>query len=137
MVVCGVEIKGREAILAIVQSSPEESVHVKCTTKKLALLDDRDVKSLSVMKSAIEAFALQNKVSSFVIKSRQATGPRAGGGVTFKIETLFQLSGTPVVFISPPTLAKFAKSNQGGIPTSVVGYQTDAYGAGAWYLSKA
>ncbi len=68
------------------------------------------------MKSAIEAFALQNKVDSFVIKSRQATGPRAGGGITFKIETLFQLSGTPVVFISPPTLAKFAKSNLGRRP---------------------
>jgi hypothetical protein len=136
VIVCGVEIKGKEAILALVQSSPEESGHVKCVTKKLALLDDRDTKSLSTMKSAIEAFALQNKVDAFVIKSRQATGSRAGGGITFKIETLFQLSGTPAVFISPPTLAKFAKSNLGGVPTSVVGYQTDAYRAGAWHLSK-
>jgi hypothetical protein len=137
VIVCGVEIKGKEAILALAQTSPEGSVHVNCATKKLTLLDDRDTKSLSTMKSAIEAFTRQNKVSSFVIKSRQATGPRAGGGITFKIETLFQLSGTPVVFISPPTLAKFAKSNLGGVPTSVVGYQTDAYRAGACHLSKA
>ncbi len=101
MIVCGVEIKGKEAILALVQSAAEETIHVKCDTKKLALPDDRDTKSLLVMKSAIEAFALQHKVGSFVIKTRQATGPRAGGGITFKIETLFQLSGTPVVFISP------------------------------------
>jgi hypothetical protein len=120
-----------------VQSSSEESGHVKRDTKKLTLIDDRDKKCLSTMKSAIEAFALQNKISAFVIKSRQATGPRAGGGITFKIETLFQLSETPVEFVSPPTLAKFAKSNLGGIPSSVVGYQTDAYRAGAWYLSKA
>lgn len=137
MIVCGVEIKGKEAILALVQSSPEETGHVECATKKLTLIDDRDAKSLSTMKSAIEAFALQNNVDTFVIKSRLATGPRASGGITFKIETLFQLSGTPVVFISPPTLAKFAKSNLGGLPPSVVGYQTDAYRAGAWRLSKA
>jgi hypothetical protein len=137
VIVCGVEIKGKEAILALVQSSPEESAHVKCVTKKLRLLDDRDTKSLSTMKSAIEAFAQQNNVDAFVIKSRQPTGPRAGGGITFKIETLFQLSMTPVVFISPPTLAKFAKGNLGGVPTGVVGYQTDAHRAGAWHLSKA
>ncbi len=118
------------------QGSSEESGHVKCATKKLMLRDDREAKSLSTMKSAIEAFALQNKVDAFVIKSRQATGPRAGGGITFKIETLFQLSETRVVFISPPTLARFAKSNLGGVPTSVVGYQADAYRAGAWHLSK-
>jgi hypothetical protein len=135
--VCGVDIKGKEAILALVQGSSDESVHVECVTKKLTLLDDRDTKSLSTMKSAIEAFALQNEVSSFVIKTRQATGSRAGGGITFKIETLFQLSGTPVVFISPQTLAKFAKSNLGGVPTSVVGYQNDAYRAAAWHLAKA
>ena len=136
MVVCGVEIKGKEAILALVQSSPEETIHLKSVTKRIALVDDRDVKSLQTMKSAIEAFAHQNKVEGFVIKTRQTTGQRAGGGVTFKIETLFQLSGTPVTFISPPTLAKFAKSNLGGVPASVLAYQTDAYRAGAWQLSK-
>jgi hypothetical protein len=136
VIVCGVEIKGKEAILTVVRSSPEESVHVRCATKKLTLLDDRDMKSLSTMKSAIEAFALKNEVGVFVIKSRQPKGPRAGGGITFKIETLFQLSETPVVFISPPTLAKFAKSNLGGVPTSVLGYQIDAYRAGACHLSK-
>jgi hypothetical protein len=136
VIVCGVEIRGKEAILALAQGSPEESVHAECATKKLTLLDDRDTKFLLTLKSAIQAFALQNKVDAFVIKSRQATGPRAGGGITFKIETLFQLSETPVVFISPQTLAKFAKSNLGGVPASVVGYQTDAYRAGAWHLSK-
>ena len=91
MIVCGVEIRGKEAILALAQGSPEESVHAECATKKLTLLDDRDTKFLLTLKSAIQAFALQNKVDAFVIKNRQATGPRAGGGITFKIETLFQL----------------------------------------------
>jgi len=136
VIVCGVDIKSKAAILALVRSSADESVHTACAAKKLTLLDDRDKKSLSTMKSAIEAFALENKVEAFVIKSRHATGPRAGGGITFKIETLFQLSNTPVEFISAPTLAKFSKSNLGGVPSSVFAYQTDAYRAAAWYLSK-
>lgn len=136
MIVCGVEIKAKDAILVLVQSSPDESIHVKCATKKLSLLDDRDSKSLSTMKSAIQAFAQQNKVDAFIIKTRQATGPRASGGITFKIEALFQLSERPIFFVSPPTLAKFAKSNLGGVPASLVGYQTDAYRVGALHLSK-
>ncbi len=136
MIVCGIDIKGKEAILALVRNAPEETVHVACATKKLILLNDRDKKSLVSLKSAIEAFAHQNKVDAFVIKSRLATGPRAGGGVTFKIEALFQLSETRVLFISPQELAKFAKSNLGGLPTTVTGYQKDAYRAAALYLSK-
>lgn len=137
VIACGVEIKGREAILAIVQDSPDGSSHLTCATKKLALVDDRDKKSLSTLKSSIEAFALQNKIDVFVIKSRQASGPRASGGITFKIETIFQLSDTPVVFANPVALAKFAKSNSGGVPATVVEYQANAFRAGAWYISKA
>jgi hypothetical protein len=137
LVVCGVDIKGKEAILAVVRSSPEESLHVNCATKRIKLDDERDAKALLNFKAAVEAFAHQSKVDAFVVKSRQATGPRAAGGITFKIEALFQLSGTPIVFVSPPTLAKFAKSNLGGVPTSVLAYQTDAYRAGAWHIANA
>ena len=118
------------------QNSVEVSGHVKCATKKLALLDDQDKKSLLIMKATIDAFASRNRVDAFVIKGRQATGLRASGGITFKIETLFQLSDPPVIFVNPVTLSKFAKSNYGGIPSSVVSYQAHAYRAAAWHLAK-
>ncbi|MBR0644839.1 DUF3010 family protein [Plastoroseomonas hellenica] len=136
MIVCGVEIKGKEAILCLVQRSPDGSVHIKSDIKKLALIEERDARSLVNMKSSIEAFAHQNGLGAFVIKTRQSSGILASGGTTFKIEALFQLSGTPVVFVSPPALSAFAKGNLGGVPSSVVGYQADAYRAGAWHLAK-
>lgn len=136
MIVCGVEIKGKEAILAIVQASPDGSTHIECATKKLALEDDRNKQSLLNLKSAVDAFSIQNNIAIFVIKSRQASGPRASGGITFKIETLFQLSNTPVTFINPVALAKFAKSNFGGSPSSVAEYQKNAFCIGALYLYK-
>ena len=136
VIVCGVDIKSKQAFLALVQKFDDDVSHLPCDTKKLRLADDRDADSLVIMKASIEAFALQNKISAFIIKSRQATGVCASGGITFKIETLFQLSSTPVIFISPLALSKFAKSNLGGSPLSVLSYQTDAYGVGACYVSK-
>ncbi|HEY0032269.1 MAG TPA: DUF3010 family protein [Devosia sp.] len=138
MTVCGVDIKAKEAILILVDTDDEEtSIHVECATKKLVLNDDRDPKSLENLKAAIEAFALKNNVEQFVVKTRQSTGRMAAGGVTFKIEALFQLSGTPVEFVSPPTLAKFAKSNKGAAPAGLAKYQEDAFRAGAWLLANA
>lgn len=136
MIVCGVDIKAKEAVLAVVESSSEDWKHIKCPTKKLTLADDRDAKSLLTLKSAIEEFARQNKIEIFAVKSRHATGTRAAGGVTFKIEALFQLSGTPVAFVSPQAIAKLAKTNLGGLPTSVLAYQTDACRAGVCHTSK-
>ena len=135
MVVCGVDIKANEAIVVLVGSEDDLLVHVQCATKRLALNDDRDAKSLDTLKAAISAFAMKNNVEAFVIKARQSTGQRAAGGITFKIEALFQLSGTPVQFVSPPTLASFAKGNKSGVPTSLSQYQKDAYRAGAWRLA--
>lgn len=135
MVVCGVDIRGKEAILVLVGIDDDVAIHINCATKKLALLDDKDAKSLETLKTAISSFAQKHGVKEFVIKSRHSTGPRAAGGITFKIETLIQLSGTPVQFISPPTLAKFAKGNKGGVPAGLSRYQEDAFRAGAWRLA--
>lgn len=136
MIVCGVDIKAKEAVLAVVKSASDGWAHVKCETKRLSLKDDRDAEELASMKSAIEEFARDNKVDVFAIKSRQSTGKMAAGGVTFKIETLFQISGIPVVFVSPQAIAKLAKSNVGGLPTSVLVYQEDACRAGVCHVSK-
>jgi hypothetical protein len=136
MLVCGVDIGGSAAVVALVKKLPNSIEHVPCAIKRLVLDDDKDTQSLVNLKSAIEAFARQHKISEFVIKSRLARGKLASGGITFKIETLFQLSATPVSFVSPITLSKFSKTNMGGVPASVVGYQTDAYRVGACWISK-
>ena len=138
MIVCGVDIKGKEAILAVVALNDDENVeHIACATKKLALYDHEDASSLIVLKRAIVAFAGENKIDSFVIKSRKASGQLAASGITFKIEALFQLSGTTVSFVSAPTLSAFAKkSNLATPPQSTHGYQADAYRAAAWKLAK-
>lgn len=137
MIICGVDIRAKEAILAIVRSENGEIEHIKCDTKKLALHDHEDTASLEILLKAIKAFANENQIEGFIIKSRQLAGKLAAGGITFKIETLFQLSGTQVSFVSPPTLAAFTKkSNVASPPESINQYQADAYRAAAWKLAK-
>lgn len=137
MKVCGVEIKAKEAILAIVESDTEGNLaHIKSASKKLTLNDDRDCKSLEVLYEAIKAFAKDHKLNSFVIKTRQTKGQMAAGGITFKIEGLFQLSGIPVDFVSPQALSKLASKNTGAIPPTINQYQEDAYLAAVSQLAK-
>jgi len=137
LLVCGVDLSASDARLALVRSTPEGFEHVACDTKKLSLADDTKAEDLATLLDAIKAFAHRNCVETFVIKSRAKKGQMAGGAVSFKIEALFLLSGTPVQFVSPQALAKFTKGNMGGVPGTVLGYQTDAFRAAALALSKA
>ena len=135
MRICGVDIKGRGAILAIVSSDDENNLtHVDSTSRKLELPDDRDSEQLKVMHRTIKAFAIEHQIDRFVIKSRKGTGPMASGGITFKIEGLFQLSDTPVDFVSPQALGQLSKKNAGSPPASVKQYQKDAYLAAVLHL---
>lgn len=137
MRICGVDIRGRDAILAIVSSDDESNLtHVNSTSRKLELPDDRNSEQLKVMHRTIKAFALEHGIERFVIKTRNGTGPMASGGVTFKIEGLFQLSDTPVDFVSPQALGQFSKKNAGARPSSVKAYQKDAYLAAASHLAQ-
>ncbi|MEL3890455.1 DUF3010 family protein [Ferrovibrio sp. MS7] len=138
MIVCGVELKGSEARLVLVSVNTDASpYHIGCNTKKLILGEDRNTDSIKTFLQAVKTFAHENRVDVFAIKSRAKAGAMSGGAISFKMETLFQLSDREIVFISPVTLAKFAKSNLGGIPTETLIYQKDAYLCGAYHLKKA
>lgn len=136
MIVCGVEIKGKEAILVLVELQSDTTVQIPCETKKLQLVNHQDDKVIADFLATIKAFAHEHKVEKFVIKNRALSGMMSGGGITFKIETVIQLSGTPTFFVSAPTLAKFARSNAGGLPAGLLAYQRDAYRVGAYNLSN-
>ena len=137
MKVCGVDIKAKEAILAIVESDPEGNlVHIRSKSNRLTLTDDRDCKSVKLLFEAIKALAKDHKLDCFVVKIRQTKGTMAAGGITFKIEGLFQLSDTPVEFVSAQALAKLATKNTGANPATINQYQTDAYRAAISKLTK-
>lgn len=138
MRICGVQITGRTANLAVV--SPDDAGGVTyhpCHTRKITLEDDKSGESLRAFLAAITAFAHENEVECFCIKQRASGGPLGAKGVSFKVEALVQIvPDIPTEFANAVALAKFAKTNVAGLPHGLQGYLADAYRCGAFQLKK-
>jgi len=105
---CGVVLKASDATLCV---TDEKSGHID-VERKISLGDDE-------LKSAIE---------DFMQKKRSKTGRYAGGGLTFKMETLMQLaSDVPLHFITPQALSAFEKKTTPDYPESLTKDQQPAY----------
>ncbi|WP_164898812.1 DUF3010 family protein [Mesorhizobium sp. M7A.F.Ca.MR.362.00.0.0] len=137
VIVCGVDLKASEARLVLVSVKDDDPHHISCKTRKLNLGDDKDTSSVKALLQAVRTFAHEHGVDVFAVKARAKGGQMGGGAVSFKIETLFQLSDREVVFVNPVALSKFAKTNLGGIPDGVLKYQEDAYRCGVYHLKSA
>lgn len=134
MKVCGLQIKASEAILVIVEDAAGAPGVVACKTKRLILKNHEDGAELESFLQAAKSFVHENAIEVLAIKKRAGSGAMASSGVTFKIETLFQLAHKNIAFISPQAISSFSKTNVGGIPGGVAAYQKDAYLAAGVYL---
>jgi hypothetical protein len=89
---CGIDLKGNEAIVVLVEVDASGNVEwVPRHTKKISLGDDRDAKELLNFRDAVQAYLQEHKVELIVIKDRQRSGAMAAGPITFKMETVIQL----------------------------------------------
>lgn len=138
MRICGVQISGSTANLAVVSSGEAGGVTFHpCHTRKIALEDEKSGDSLRAFLATITAFAHENEVEGFCIKQRASGGQRGAGGASFKVEALVQMvPGIPTYFANPVALSKFAKTNVAGLPDGLQNYLTDAYRCGAFQLKK-
>lgn len=138
MRICGVQISGSTANLAVVSSDDAGGVvYHPCQTKKITLEDEKSSESLRVFLKAITAFAHENQVECFCIKQRASGGQRGAGGPSFKVEAMTQLvPDIPTYFANPVALSKFAKTNAAGLPNDLQNYLTEAYRSGAFQLNK-
>lgn len=138
MKVCGVQIAGSTAHLAVVSSDAAVGVRYHpCHTKKITLEDEKSSASLRSFLTAITAFAHENEVECFCIKQRASGGRLSAGGPSFKVEALVQLvPDIPTTFANAVALSKFAKTNVAGLPNGLQKYLDDAYRCGAFQLKK-
>ncbi len=134
MKVCGLQIKASEAILIIVEEAAGAPALVECKTKRLILKNHEDSAELESFFQAVKSFIHENAIDVIAVKKRASSGAMASSGVTFKIETLFQLAHKNIAFISPQAISSFSKTNVGGIPSRVAAYQKDAYLSAGVYL---
>ncbi|MDI1307996.1 MAG: DUF3010 family protein [Methylotenera sp.] len=138
MKICGVDIKGSEAILAITRFTNGKLIHVPIDTKKIALADDDESKNVQSFFELAAGFIRDNDIKHIAIKKRGKKGEFAGGPTTFKIEGILQmLANCEVMLFSPQTISAQIRKHAFVIPTTLNKYQHDAYLTACAALMKA
>lgn len=128
MKVCGIEIKGSEALLAVVALEAGSPAHLAMATKKIGLEDDELADNVKAFASQARQFVTEHGITHLAIKKRSKKGDFAGGPTTFKIEGILQLlEGCEVALVSPQTVSAQAKKHNIEPPTSLNKYQHEAY----------
>lgn len=134
MTICGIEIKGSEAIFALVTPHLE---HVAVATKKIALDDDENATSVKAFAAHLVAFVKAQRITRIVIKKRSKKGEFAGGPTTFKIEGILQLlDDCDVQLLSPQTLNAQFKKHAFELPATLNKYQHEAFKVACAVLLK-
>ena len=136
MSICGIEIKGSEAIFAIASLQNDTLQHVAIATKKIALEDDDEAANVKAFAAQVTAFVRDNGISRIAIKKRSKKGEFAGGPTTFKIEGVFQLLDCDVTLLSPQTINAQNKKHNFDLPSTLNKYQHEAYKAACSALLK-
>ncbi|WP_170774105.1 DUF3010 family protein [Ruegeria lacuscaerulensis] len=138
MRVCGCEISAQEVRLAVVDLDDEGKVEMlRPKTTRIELEDDTSEADLRSFMAALNEFARENEVGTFAIKTRAKKGRMAGGAVSFKIETLIQLTeGCHTRFVNPVALSNFAKKEVKEYPEKLPVYLKNAFLSGAYTLAK-
>ena len=137
MTICGIEIKGSEAIIAVASLDNQTLTHVALATKKIALDDDDEAANVKAFAAQVKAFVQANGITRIAIKKRSKKGEFAGGPTTFKIEGVFQLlDGVEVTLLSPQNINAQNKKHSFDLPTTLNKYQHEAYKTACSTLMK-
>ncbi len=137
MTICGIEIKGSEAIFALATLQDGGPEHIAIVTKKIALDDDDQAGNVKAFADQIKAFVQAHGIQRIAIKKRGKKGEFAGGPTTFKIEGILQLlDNCEVTLLSPQTLSAQHKKFDFALPATLNKYQHEAYKAACAALLK-
>lgn len=137
MNICGIEIKGSEAIIAVASLDGATLSHVALNIKKIALDDDDEAANVKRFAAQVASFVREHSIDRIAIKKRSKKGEFAGGPTTFKIEGVFQLlDGCEVTLLSPQTINAQAKKHNFELPVTLNKYQHEAYKAACSALVK-
>jgi len=101
MKVCGVELKGSEAIICVMAKANGlyDIPHIR--VPKIAIKDAGDADQLKDFQFAFSKLIEDYKIEKVVIKGRALKGRFAGGPVGFKLEAAIQLiNNLPVEIVS-------------------------------------
>jgi len=131
MKVCGVEIKGNDAVICIMSLKMGLYDIPKVRVPKLSVGDASDAEEMRRFQFAFAKLLEDYQVDKVVIKGRAIKGKFAGGAVGFKIESAIQLiADLDVEIMASATIKKTLERSQVVIDfrdTGLKNYQQTAF----------
>lgn len=139
MKICGVELKGNEAIICLINKSDGMIDLPDCRVAKFDITEPAKTESIRDFQFKFKKLMQDYQVETVVIKERLMKGKFAGGAVGFKLEAAIQLIEDIDVEI---LTAADQKASLKRAPEMVrvkeiglKGYQQDAYETGFAFLN--
>ena len=111
MRVCGVELKGGEAIICLLSYEVETFNIPDCRKQSFAISNSESTQSINEFYFAFKKLMEDYKVDQIAIIERHQKGKWAGSATSFKLETAIQLCGIPVELISTQDIKAQLKRN--------------------------
>lgn len=113
MKVCGVELKGNDAIICLMSLKDGLYALHECRVKKLTISDDSDNEQLRKFQFDFIKLMQDYQIEHVVIRERMTKGKFIGGAVGFKLEAALQLADElNVSLLSPSRIKEIVKNSR-------------------------
>ena len=140
MRVCGVDLAGNDANIALMNLENGLIQLPDCRTRKLSLQKTATAHELKYFQKSFAQLVQDYKIETIVIRQRPMKGKFAGGAIGFKLEAALELLNGVQVIVMPPTEIKTAlKESRVFIEfseTGLKGFQKSAFETGLAYVSQ-
>jgi hypothetical protein len=138
MKVCGVELKGNDAVICLLSLDEGLFDLPSCRVSKISIVHSDDASELQQFQYTFSKLIADYKVDKVVIRQRPTKGKFAGGHVGFKLEAAIQLADVDVVLLSTNRFKESLKNSALMIDfrdTGLKKFQEPAFNTAYGYLS--
>ncbi|MFA7554173.1 MAG: DUF3010 family protein [Spongiibacteraceae bacterium] len=112
MRVCGVELKGGEAVLCLLEHDNGVFTVLECRQRLISVSQSANTDTLRDFHYAFAKLMQDYQVDTVVIIERHQKGKLAGSATSFKLEAAIQLIDLPVELITPSMIKEQIKLNK-------------------------
>ena len=138
MKVCGVELKGNDAVICILTMDDDMFDLPDCRVRKVSIEKAASGGQLKFFQQTFSKLMEDYKIDKVIIRERPSKGKFAGGSIGFKLEAAIQLIGNlGVELMTPVAIKESIKKNPLPISfdeTGLKGFQESAFVTAYAYL---
>jgi hypothetical protein len=122
MKICGVELKGNDAVICLLGLEDQHFNLPECRVRKLTLPKDHSRGDLQHFQKSFAKLMSDYGIKTVAIKERAPKGKFAGGAISFKLESAIQLiDNLDVTVLSPMKIKSALSENRMPIPFADTG----------------